>query len=124
MYYPVWVIRYSYRDRMYMDAVDGVTGTVLAGRAPGDPLYQSLAITGGTSIGGLIAAGGILAGSGSSSWEIMAAGVVVGFIVLVVTYLFFRHGSEITQGDFKSKRPSAKETVQSIQQMANQLGRV
>ncbi|MEM4265255.1 MAG: hypothetical protein QW505_05725 [Thermoplasmata archaeon] len=122
IYYPVWVVRYSYRDRMYMDTVDGVTGTILSGRAPGDPLYQSLAITGGTSIGGLIAAGGILAGQ--ADWRIAAAGVVVGIIVLAVTYLFFRHGSEITQGDFKAKRPSAKETIASIQQMANQLGRV
>lgn len=122
IYYPVWVVRYSYRDRMYMDTVDGVTGTILSGRAPGDPLYQSLAITGGTSIGGLIAAGGILAGQ--ADWRIAAAGIVVGIIVLAVTYLFFRHGSEIAQGDFKAKRPSAKETIASIQQMANQLGRV
>lgn len=122
IYYPIWVVRYNYRDRMYMDTVDGVTGAILSGRAPGDPLYQSLAITGGTSIGGIIAAGGIMAGQ--ADWRIAAAGLVVGVIVLTITYLFFRHGSEITQGDFKTKRPTAKETIQSIQKLANQIGRV
>jgi len=122
IYYPVWVVRYSYRDRMYMDTIDGVTGSVLSGRAPGDPLYQSLAVTGGTSVGGLIAAGGILAGG--ADWRIALAGIGVGFVVLIITYLFFRHGSEITQGDFKGKKPTAKETVKSLQQMANQIGRI
>jgi len=122
VYYPVWVVRYNYRDRMYMDTVDGVTGSILSGRAPGDPLYQSLAVTAGTSIGGLVAAGGIIAGAMDE--RIAIGGIVAGLVILVVTYLFFRHGSEITQGDFKGKRPTAKETVQGLQQIAGQLGRV
>jgi len=119
IYYPVWVVRYNYKERMYMMTVDGVTGNVLSGRAPGDPLYQSLAVTAGTSIGGLVAAGGIIAGS--TDYRIAIGGIVAGFVILIVTYLFFRHGSEISQGDFKGKAPSAKQTLQSIQQMAGQL---
>jgi hypothetical protein len=88
---------------MYISTVDGVTGNVLSGRAPGDPLFQSLAVTAGTSLGGLIAAGGILVGA-SGEATIAIGGVVVGLILLTVTYMFFRHGSEIIEGDFSDKK--------------------
>jgi DNA-directed RNA polymerase subunit RPC12/RpoP len=116
IYYPIWVIRYNYHDRMYIATVDGVTGQVLSGRAPGDPLFQSLAVTAGTSIGGLAAAGGILFSAGSGS-EYGIAGVVIGLIVLGATYMFFRHGSEIIQGDFTDKK-----TVLNVKELA-QIGK-
>ncbi|HUW43180.1 MAG TPA: hypothetical protein VMW02_02970, partial [Thermoplasmata archaeon] len=115
----VWVVRYSYQDRMYMDTVDGVTGQVLSGRAPGDPLYQALAATGGASVGGLIAAVGILLGTADARIAIL--GLVGGVIVLGISYLFFRHGSERAQGDFKDKGMSAKDAVKQIQQLGSQL---
>ncbi|WP_300167260.1 hypothetical protein [Methanofollis sp.] len=34
--YPLWLVRYSYGDRTYQATIDGVTGEVLAGTAPGD----------------------------------------------------------------------------------------
>lgn len=102
IYYPVWVVRYTYHERMYLLTVDGVTGQVLSGRAPGDPLYQSLAATAGTSAGGLATAGGIWAlGAGS---ELGFAGVAIGLIIMAFTYMFFRHGSERTEGDFDDKK--------------------
>ncbi len=119
VYYPVWVVRYDYRDRMYMCTVDGVTGQVLSGRAPGDPLFQSLAITAGTSVGGLITAAGIF--FAQSSGEILIAGVAIGLGVLYLTYRFFRHGSEIIEGDFKHKPASSKETFKELQEVAKQL---
>ena len=98
VYYPVWVVRYAYRDRMYLNTVDGVTGTVLSGRAPGDPIFQSLAVTAGTSTGGLLGAAGVIVASASA--EAAVGCFIVGFIVMVGTYLFFRGGSEITEGEF------------------------
>lgn len=101
IYYPIWVVRYTYRDRMYLNTVDGVTGSVLSGRAPGDPLFQSLAVTAGTSIGGLLAAAGIIVAS--SSAEVAVGCFIVGFIIMIGTYLFFRHGSEISEGEFSDR---------------------
>ncbi len=103
IYYPVWVVRYTYQDRMYMATVDGVTGRMLSGRAPGDPLYQSLAVTAGTSLGGLAAAGGIITLISFDS-EVGIAGVILGLIVFGATYWFFRHGSEIVQGEFPDRK--------------------
>jgi len=119
IYYPVWIVRYSYRDRMYMDTVDGVTGQVLSGRAPGDPLYQSLAVTAGAAGGGLIGAAGIVFGQGDTT--ILAVGLVVGFIVLFVAYRFFRHGSEIVQGDFKHKPASLSGALKQVQSVSKSL---
>jgi hypothetical protein len=104
IYYPVWVVRYAYGDRMYMATVDGVTGNVLSGRAPGDPLYQSLAVTGGTSVGGLVAAAGLMLGVGAEDMVIALGGLAIGLVVLGFTYMFFRHGSEIIEGDFDDKK--------------------
>ena len=119
VYYPVWVVRYRYRDRMYMNTVDGVTGKVMSGRAPGDPLFQSLAITAGTSVGGLLAALGIMLAEVRG--ELLLAGLAGGAIVLYLTYRFFRHGSEIVEGDFRNKPASVSETLRELQDVAKTL---
>jgi hypothetical protein len=107
IYYPVWVVRYSYRDRMYVVTVDGVSGQVLSGRAPGDPLFQSMAITGGTAAAGLISGFGLvfagLEGSGNSPYIALFA-LAIGLGILYGTYRFFRNGSEIVEGEFQGKR--------------------
>jgi len=118
IYYPIWVVRYNYKDRMYFDSVDGVTGQVLSGRAPGDPMFQALAATAGASVGGLIAAAGIIFSNGAA--EIAAIGVVVGFVVLYVAYRWFRHGSEVIQGDFKEKKSLAS-ALSQVRQVSKSL---
>ncbi|UCE92253.1 MAG: hypothetical protein JSV90_03730 [Methanobacteriota archaeon] len=117
IYYPIWVVRYSYRNRMYMSTVDGVTGEVLSGRAPGDPLFQSLAITAGTSVGGLLAAAGIILSTLTVS-EIPLVALMIGAGVLYLTYRFFRHGSEIIEGDFKHKPASGGEAMRGLGETA------
>ena len=118
IYYPIWVVRYNYKDRMYFDSVDGVTGQVLSGRAPGDPMFQALAATAGASVGGLIAAAGIIFSNGAA--EIAAIGVVVGFVVLYIAYRWFRHGSEVIQGDFKEKKSLAS-ALSQVRQVSKSL---
>ncbi len=117
MYYPIWVVRYNYRDRMYMDTVDGVSGQLLSGRAPGDPLFQSLAMTVGSAVSGIAAAGGvILAGLAQSedSYFFAVIGFAIGLGVLYFTYRFFRHGSEITEGEFGKKSAGLGDTIKQL----------
>ncbi len=103
IFYPVWVVRYDYRGRAYFNTVDGVTGQVLSGRAPGDPLYQSLIMTGGTSAAGLLAGLGTFAALVfTESPEFAIAPIVAGAVILYATYRFFRHGSEIVEGDIEA----------------------
>jgi len=123
IYYPIWVVRYSYRERMYLITVDGITGQVLSGRAPGDPLFQSLAVTLGSALGGIVAGGGLLL-SVAAETEVAIVGLVVGGVIFYLAYRFFRHGSEIVEGEFEGKRGLQKDQspVQMVQDVMDQLG--
>ncbi|WOF15901.1 hypothetical protein F1737_03915 [Methanoplanus sp. FWC-SCC4] len=100
IFYPLWVVRYDYFEKDYFAVIDGVTGDVLSGRAPGDPYYQSLSIGAGGSIGGLITGIGLgyslLEGSG-----LFVATSIVGLSVLYLCYNQFRYKSEIISGDLQ-----------------------
>lgn len=101
VYYPIWMVRFDYRERSYFVTVDGVTGKTLSGRAPGDPLFQGLIAAGGAAAGGICSGLGLYIGLLLES-EIALIAVVAGVIITALTYRFFRHGSEIVQGDIDS----------------------
>lgn len=95
--YPFWIVRYKYRDKGYFATVDGVVGRVVAGRAPGDNLWRSLAIAATSVLGGL-------AFSLLFTWtDLGIVGAIGGIILLLIGYAFFRHGSEIVEGDMPKK---------------------
>ncbi len=125
IYYPIWVVRYSYRERMYMNTVDGVTGNVLSGRAPGDPLFQSLAITIGSAVSGIVSGGGLLLAAfgeaGDSSAYLAIGGFAIGGIILYGTYRFFRHGSEIVEGGFLDKETTTKLGLGDLKEISQTL---
>lgn len=106
LYYPFWLIRYEYKEKMYFLTVDGVTGEVISGRAPGDVLWQSIAIGGGATIGGT------LAGLISLGGRIGILSFIIGFLIFLSSYLFFRHGSEIVEGDIE--KPYETKMVKNI----------
>jgi hypothetical protein len=103
LYYPVWMIRYKYTGRMYFVTLDGITEKVLSGRAPGDTLMRSIAMTAGMFVGGFGTAMGLrflLVVQG----DMATAGLVIMAVCLGIaglTFTFFRHGSEVTTGSVK-----------------------
>jgi len=108
IFYPFWVVRYNYSDRDYFAVADGVTGDILSGRAPGDPLYQSLSIGAGGSIGGAITGIGLGFSILSESGLVVATSIV-GLTVLYMSYYQFRYRSEIIVGDLQ--KPSINLTA-------------
>ena len=40
VYYPLWIVRYKYRNRIYQITADAESGEILYGRAPGNNLYR------------------------------------------------------------------------------------
>jgi DNA-directed RNA polymerase subunit RPC12/RpoP len=116
-FYPVWICRYTYRGRSYFATFDGVNGKSLSGRAPGDPLYQSLALVGGAIIGGAVAGASITIGIPAAG-EVGIIGVIAGFIIFLAGFFFFRHGSEVTQGDIdKPYQKPLKGIVKGVEGM-------
>ncbi len=78
VYYPIWVVRYKYNNRMYFCTIDGIVGKVLAGRAPGDTLLRNIAMSLGMLIGGYGSALGLLAFfyvQGNGSW-VISVGII------------------------------------------------
>ncbi len=103
LYYPVWMVRYRYAGRMYFVTLDGITGKALSGRAPGDKLMRSIAMTAGMFIGGFGSATGLWVLASIHGDAASAGLVVIGACLAVagVTFMFFRHGSEVTTGSLQ-----------------------
>ena len=99
LFYPVWIIRYDYKGKMYFLTVDGVTGQVLSGRAPGDPLWQSMAIGAGATAGGVLL--GLSPAGAGVDWTLGTFLAIFGFLIFGASYFFFRYGSEIVEGDME-----------------------
>ncbi len=51
VYYPVWIVDYSYKGRLYKVLLDGFWGRVIFAKAPGSALYRSAVFTGAATIG-------------------------------------------------------------------------
>src|SRR3990172_3630048 len=43
VYFPLWVARYTFRNRSYQIVVDGTSGKVLYGKAPGNIWFRAAA---------------------------------------------------------------------------------
>ncbi|QSZ66167.1 hypothetical protein RJ40_00960 [Methanofollis aquaemaris] len=48
--YPFWIVRYAYAGRTYFATVDGVTGDIIAGRAPGSLFWRICAFVAATTV--------------------------------------------------------------------------
>jgi hypothetical protein len=104
VYYPLWVLRYLYRGRSFQVVVDGFSGQVLYGKAPGNTLYRAAMLVGGMALGAFLAvdasaivfsiglrmrgdeAGGVLLGG--------LALLAIGFGVMAAAYRSFRYGEQ------------------------------
>jgi hypothetical protein len=101
VYYPLWVVRYRYRGRAFQVVVDGFSGEVLYGKAPGNNVYRAAVLVGGMALGAFLSidvGGAILAASGNSSrnssggFEGALVLFVVGLAVMYGAYRTFRYG--------------------------------
>ena len=103
VYYPLWVIRYLYKGRAFQVVVDGFSGKVLYGKAPGNALYRAAMLVGGMAAGAflavdiptflLMAAGASHSSKGSGTIVGIAIGaLVVGIGLIGFAYRAFRYG--------------------------------
>ena len=111
IYYPLWVARYTYRNRSYQVVVDGQSGRVLFGKAPGNIFFRALMLMGGTALGsfvlvdGLALAIAILANSNDNdkgSLALLALPFIGGAALIAGGYRLFRFGEEIEHKEKKS----------------------
>ena len=60
IYYPLWIVRYSYKERSYQAVADGVSGEILYGKAPGNIWYRALMLTGAMALGNFLLVNGTM----------------------------------------------------------------
>ncbi len=104
VYYPLWVTKYLYRGRSFQVVVDGYSGQVLYGKAPGSTVYRAAILVGGMALGALVAVDGsalaFYLGSSSSGDDVF--GFIVGGLVVIgvgigimrAAYRKFRYGEQ------------------------------
>jgi DNA-directed RNA polymerase subunit RPC12/RpoP len=102
VFYPLWILRYLYRERAYQVAIDGHSGQILYGKAPGNTLYRAAVLVGGMALGALIAFDipTFLLYFGRNSDDLDGLLVLSGIALLAglsamyAAYLAFRYGEE------------------------------
>jgi hypothetical protein len=115
MYYPLWVVRYLYRGRSFQVVVDGYSGQILYGKAPGNAVYRAAVLVGGMALGAFLAVDAASVawylllqseGDGGATLFLIGLGLVVaGLGLMLKVYNVFRHGEQYEYrlgGDKKS----------------------
>lgn len=99
VYYPLWVMRYVFHGRAFQVVVDGYSGRVLYGKAPGNALYRAAVLVGGMALGAFLAVdisalalylGSDSDGSGLFLFALAMVGAGIGLMLKV--YKSFRYG--------------------------------
>ncbi|MGH2575054.1 MAG: hypothetical protein ACRDFC_05065 [Ignavibacteria bacterium] len=100
VYYPLWVVRYSFQGRTYQVVVDGEDGTICYGKAPGNNLYRAVVGIFGAAVGTYLITFfgifGILEGDESIYVYIFC--LIFGIMAIIWAYRKFRYGGEIEEG--------------------------
>ena len=105
--YPVWVIRYLYHNRAFQVMVDGYSGEVLYGKAPGNVYYRAGILVGGMALGSFVSIdlaylfAGFSNNSNNSSGTGALIAFVIGLILMYGSYRTFRYGEHYEYRRYK-----------------------
>ncbi len=94
VFYPLWIMRYSFRERTFQVVVDGFSGEVLYGKAPGNIYYRAAVLVGGMAAGSFVAVdlGGLALQGNDHSAEFGIALAVAGLALMYFSFRKYRYG--------------------------------
>ncbi len=122
VYYPLWVVRYLYRGRSYQVVVDGASGQVLYGKAPGNTLYRAAALVLGMALGAFLSvdvSALILSDShGDNSFLAGLGALVIGLGIMLAAYRRFRYGEQF---EYRSSVASIPKDFSQIGDIINTI---
>jgi hypothetical protein len=118
VYYPLWVLRYLYKGRAFQVVVDGYTGKVLYGKAPGSTLYRAIVLIAGMIVGAFLSvdlssAAFALAfqmeDDGVGTLLVIGGGLfLAGLGIMVAAYRKFRYGEIFEYRGHQRKKRGSK----------------
>lgn len=97
VYYPLWVIRYKFKERDYQVVVDGLANKLLYGRAPGSTLFRVSMFIGSLMAGNLLLTTSLRYYSTDSN-NLLIVGALAGIALIIYGFLKFRYGGEVVEG--------------------------
>ena len=120
VYYPLWVIRYSFRGQTYQALIDAEDGSLAYGKAPGNHFFRAISLVGacagasfvGTTV--LQNAGWVLRSDDGLMGLGMVGLLMAGFVAW--GYRQFRRGGVVEEGTGladDSKEPGLTESLQT-----------
>lgn len=95
VYYPLWVVRYRFRERTYLGVVDAEDGTLAYGKAPGNDLYRAVMLI---ATEAALCFGATTALQWAEDCGVAIAVVVFGAALLVWGWKRFRYGGVVEEG--------------------------
>jgi len=113
VYYPLWVARYTFRQRAYQVVLDGANGKVLYGKAPGNTWFRAAVLVAGFALASLLIVDGtalagqvVLNSDDGDSAALLVLPLVLGGAVMLAAYRRFRFGELLVHRvTFRRKRP-------------------
>lgn len=90
VYYPLWVARYAYKDRLYQVTVDAESSDILYGRAPGNNFFRAVVFLIALMIGNFWITSGIRQGSEGKVYILLISLAIIAF-----GYFQYRYGGEV-----------------------------
>jgi hypothetical protein len=131
VYYPLWVLRYLYRGRAFQVVVDGYTGKVLYGKAPGSTMYRAAVLVGGMILGAFLSvdlssAAFALAfqmeDDGVGTLLVIGAGLfLAGLSIMVAAYRKFRYGEIFEYRGHRRKKRRSKDLLKQFRDVTEIL---
>ncbi len=125
VYYPLWVIRYSFRGQTYQALIDAEDGSLAYGKAPGNHLFRALSLVGACAGASFVAttvlqnAGWVLRSDDGLMGLGMMALVLAGFVAW--GYRQFRRGGVVEEGTGLVKDAEEPGLVATIQDYLEDL---
>lgn len=97
VYYPLWVVRYRFRERAYQVLVDAEDGRVAWGKAPGNDLYRAAALVVSQAAAAFLATTALQYRIFHHEVMLVMVGVAC-LVMLLLGWRRFRWGGEVVQG--------------------------
>lgn len=93
IFYPLWVFRYRYRNRLYQVVVDAEDGSLVYGKAPGNNMFRIGVFTASMVFSNYLLTSVLRSGARDGEPYIFA--FLAAIVIVVFGYHKFRYGKEV-----------------------------
>lgn len=125
VYYPLWILRYEYRERVYQITADAESSELLYGRAPGNNVFRVACLLGSIMAGNFALTSYLRSGDYGDD----IVGVIVFCVVIMLAGFWkFRYGGEVKIERHKQKSKKSylsmlpDSTPQEVKSLMEKIG--